>query len=68
MKILMLVLKKKRVCLKCGEKFLSKSPYNRVCDKCASMNERLSSNEKVLSPYDSTNGNEYNTGFHNYNS
>ena len=31
----------KRVCLKCGEKFPSKGPFNRVCDKCSSMNERV---------------------------
>ena len=34
-------LKQNRVCLKCGEKFPSKGPYNRVCDKCSSMNERV---------------------------
>ncbi len=34
-------LKQKRVCLKCGEKFPSKGSYNRVCDKCSSMNERV---------------------------
>ena len=34
-------LKQKRVCLKCGERFPSKGPYNRVCDKCSSMNERV---------------------------
>ena len=34
-------LKQKRICLKCGEKFPSKGPYNRVCDKCSSMNERV---------------------------
>lgn len=34
-------LKQKRVCLKCGEKFPSKGPYNRVCDKCRSVNERV---------------------------
>jgi len=33
--------KQKRVCLKCGEKFPSKGPFNRVCDKCSSMNERV---------------------------
>lgn len=36
-------LKQKRICLKCGEKFPSKGPYNRICDKCSSMNERVSS-------------------------
>ena len=34
-------LKQKRICLKCGEKFPSKGPYNRICDKCSSMNERV---------------------------
>lgn len=33
--------KQKRMCLKCGEKFPSKGPYNRLCDKCSSMNERV---------------------------
>ncbi len=33
--------KQKRVCLKCGEKFPSKGPFNRVCDKCSSTNERV---------------------------
>jgi len=36
-------LKQKRMCLKCGEKFPSKGPYNRLCDKCSSMNERVAS-------------------------
>ncbi len=36
-------LKEKRICLKCGGKFPSKGPYNRICDKCSSMNERVSS-------------------------
>lgn len=35
--------KQKRMCLKCGEKFPSKGPYNRLCDKCSSMNERVAS-------------------------
>ena len=35
--------KQKRMCLKCGEKFPSKGPYNRICDKCSSMNERVAS-------------------------
>ncbi len=37
------VLKKKRACLKCGQKFLSKGPYNRLCDKCSLSNERVAS-------------------------
>jgi Zn finger protein HypA/HybF involved in hydrogenase expression len=35
--------KQKRMCLKCGEKFPSKGPYNRICEKCSSMNERVAS-------------------------
>ncbi|GAX62331.1 archaeal DNA polymerase II, large subunit [Candidatus Scalindua japonica] len=35
--------KQKRICLKCGEKFPSKGPYNRICDKCSSTNERVAS-------------------------
>ena len=35
--------RQKRICLKCGEKFPSKGPYNRLCDKCSSMNERVAS-------------------------
>ncbi len=33
--------KKKRLCLKCGKKFLSKRPYNRICEKCSLINERM---------------------------
>ncbi len=36
-------LKKKRACLKCGQKFHSKGPYNRICDKCGMSNERVAS-------------------------
>jgi hypothetical protein len=35
--------KKKRACLKCGQKFHSKGPYNRICDKCGMSNERVAS-------------------------
>ncbi len=34
-------LEKSRVCLKCGMKFSSNSPYNRLCDKCTSNNSRI---------------------------
>ncbi len=27
--------KKSRLCLRCGEKFLSKRPYNRICEECS---------------------------------
>ncbi len=40
--------KQKRMCLKCGEKFPSKGPYNRICDKCSSMNERVASSTYVV--------------------
>ena len=33
--------KKKRLCLKCGAKFLSERPYNRICEKCSLINERI---------------------------
>jgi len=33
--------KKKRACLKCGQKFHSKGPFNRICDKCSMSNERV---------------------------
>jgi len=36
-------LRQKRTCLKCGEKFPSKGPYNRICDKCGAINERVAS-------------------------
>jgi rRNA maturation endonuclease Nob1 len=32
---------KKRLCLKCGKRFLSKGPYNRVCERCGLLNERM---------------------------
>ncbi len=41
-------LKQKRTCLKCGEKFPSKGPYNRICDKCGSMNERVASSTYAI--------------------
>lgn len=33
--------KKKRLCLKCGKKFLSERPYNRICEKCSLINNRI---------------------------
>lgn len=35
--------RQKRSCLKCGNRFPSKGPYNRICDKCSSINERVAS-------------------------
>ena len=34
-------LQKKRLCLKCGKKFPSKGLYNRICDRCSLLNERM---------------------------
>ena len=33
--------KKKRLCLKCGKKFLSECAYNRICEECSLTNERI---------------------------
>ncbi len=33
--------KKERLCLKCGEKFLSECPYNRICENCRLINEKI---------------------------
>jgi len=33
--------KKERLCIKCGEKFLSECPYNRICEKCSLINEEI---------------------------
>ncbi|KKK55668.1 hypothetical protein LCGC14_3072240 [marine sediment metagenome] len=32
---------KKRLCLKCGKKFLSEGPHNRICVKCGLINVRI---------------------------
>lgn len=42
-------LRKKRACLKCGKLFLSKGPYNRICEKCGLMNERIVSSTYSVS-------------------
>ncbi len=34
-------LKVSRLCLKCGERFLSIGPYNRLCGTCTSANETI---------------------------
>ncbi len=41
--------KKKRLCLKCGEKFLSEHPHNRICEKCGSINRKMTSKTYSLS-------------------
>ncbi len=33
--------KRRRLCLKCGEKFLSERLYNRICEKCSLINKRI---------------------------
>jgi|688.fasta_scaffold910160_2 hypothetical protein len=37
-----------RVCLKCGEKFLSRGPANRICKKCARINAGYGSIPETL--------------------
>jgi len=32
---------KPRTCLKCGQRFLSEGPWNRICRKCAEDNEHV---------------------------
>ncbi|MHC4270370.1 MAG: hypothetical protein ACYSTS_18185 [Planctomycetota bacterium] len=32
---------KNRPCLRCGKKFLSEGPYNRICAKCNLINEKI---------------------------
>ncbi len=34
-------LQSKRLCLKCGKKFLSEGPHNRICVKCGLINDRI---------------------------
>ncbi len=34
-------LHKKRLCLKCGKRFLSQGHHNRICVKCGLSNERI---------------------------
>ena len=31
----------RRLCLKCGKKFLSIDPYNRLCENCVSIKEKI---------------------------
>ena len=33
--------KKERLCLKCGEKFLSECSSNRICEQCSLINEKI---------------------------
>lgn len=35
----------KKACLKCGKKFPSKGDYNRICDSCSAVNDRVSRKE-----------------------
>ncbi len=38
---------KKRVCLRCNNKFSSTGPFNRVCNKCRCINERVKKESKL---------------------
>lgn len=43
-------LKKSRLCLKCGKKFLSIGPHNRLCENCVSTNEKIALKTFYASP------------------
>jgi rRNA maturation endonuclease Nob1 len=60
-------LKKKRRCLKCGKQFLSKGPYNRICDKCGLMNERVASSTYSVSDKSSSEPNSLEKRFYGLN-
>lgn len=60
-------LKKKRVCLKCENQFLSKGPYNRICDKCGLMNERVAVNIYSISEKSSSESNTLEKRFYGLN-
>jgi len=60
-------LKKKRACLKCGNQFLSKGPYNRICDKCGLMNERVASSTYSVSEKSSSESNTLEKRFYGLN-
>jgi hypothetical protein len=38
-------------CLKCGKKFPSKGDYNRVCDSCSAINDRMARKEHKIGAY-----------------
>jgi ribosomal protein S27AE len=59
--------KKKRACLKCGKQFLSKGPYNRICDKCGLMNERVASSTYSVSEKSSSEPNSLEKRFYGLN-
>lgn len=42
-------LKSGKICLKCGKKFPSTGPYNRICEKCNSVNKQIVRSEYKLS-------------------
>ncbi len=60
-------LKKKRACLKCGKQFLSKGPYNRICEKCGLMNERVSPSAYSVSEKSSSELNSLEKRFYGLN-
>ena len=60
-------LKKKRDCLKCGKQFHSKGPYNRICEKCSLMNERVASSTYAVSEKSSSESNTLEKRFYGLN-
>ncbi|GAX60686.1 hypothetical protein SCALIN_C13_0203 [Candidatus Scalindua japonica] len=43
-------LNKSRLCLKCGERFLSTGPYNRLCEACVATNEKIAPKTVCVGP------------------
>jgi hypothetical protein len=60
-------LKQKRICLKCGDKFPSKGPYNRLCDKCSSMNERVANSTYAIRESSHSEPSAVEKGFYGFN-
>ena len=59
--------KKQRFCLKCGEKFLSKGAYNRICEKCGLTNERVTACMYSVTGVPSGGVNIHSSKFHELN-
>jgi len=58
---------KKRLCLKCGKKFLSRGRYNRICEKCGLTNERIATNTYSVNGISSESTNAFTGNFFELN-
>ncbi len=58
---------KKRLCLKCGKKFLSKGRYNRICEKCGMTNERIATNTYSVNGVSSESTDTFKGNFFEFN-